>query len=147
MSSDRTNDRNPCGHANLSGHAAKFIYVRKCPQMSMKCPQIPLMSMECPSETREGLEDRIWGHVLPTDMSWHFLCRQGACPLRRLWGHVITRTITRRDRRPSGNDKRLSFFLSELSKFELFDRSLLVTIVLVILWSSPENMEWMLRVN
>jgi hypothetical protein len=44
MSSDRTNDRNPCGHANLSGHAAKFKCVLKCPQMSMKCPQIPLHS-------------------------------------------------------------------------------------------------------
>jgi hypothetical protein len=51
MSSDRTNDRNPCGYANLPGHAAKFKYVLKRPQMSMKCPQILLMSTEkCPSE-------------------------------------------------------------------------------------------------
>jgi hypothetical protein len=53
-------------------------------EMSTNTPNVHGMSF------REGLEDRIWGHVLPTlsKMCWHFLCRQGACPLRRLWAPV-----------------------------------------------------------
>jgi hypothetical protein len=61
-----------------------------CPQMSMKCPQIPLTSIL----QRGSHNDIIWGRVLPTlpDMSWHFPTRQNACPLRKLWGHVLTQT-------------------------------------------------------
>jgi hypothetical protein len=52
---DRTNGRNPCGHANSSGHAAKFKYSPNVHEISTNTSNANVHRMSF----RKGLEDRI----------------------------------------------------------------------------------------